>query len=397
MTQRNKKSAPPMQYRLLDENHNSSSNIKSLRYYPDLNENRIEGILFSIIALSLCKGVGFHSICELFDTGIIDELWETPTEQHQAIFSNLSISKRINFSDITEQRKNIYANAKKIVDDLKAQSISFIPIGSKSYPASLLNLNIPPRWVFVRGNILALHANSIVALVGTRSATMAGLKLAYQCAGELAKRNVVVLSGLAKGIDEHSHQGAVAVYGQSIAVLGYGLFAENVTHDMSLVEKMINCDGAIVSEYLPFDIPSRAGFLRRNELQAALSNVVIPVECPDLDSGTGATIRRALNIKTPVMGIYSEPELNESLSATKRNLEKLGLPVFKVRSENSKDFWDELKRIMPNHNWSIDPKPNQERLFRNLIKQVVSIKRDLSIDTDVIDRFANELKKIIAD
>ena len=397
MTKKNKKQSSPMQYSLLDGNQTASSSSKLHQLYPDLNGKRTEAILANIITLSLCKGIGFHSICELFDTGLIDELWEAPKDEHRAMFNQLSLAKRVSYSEVAEQRKLVYPQTNKILEDLKAYNISFVLIGSAEYPPSLLKLSTPPRWLFVRGKVACLHANAIVALVGTRSATTAGLRLAFQCAGELAKRDVVVLSGLAKGIDEYSHQGAVAFYGQSIAILGYGLLTQNVIHSTSLAEKIIDCEGAVASEYLPFDIPSKSGFLRRNELQAALSNVVIPVECPRLESGTGATIRRALSIKTPVIGIYSESDFNESLAATKRNLEKLGLQVFKVKSENSKDFWEMLQREMPEHEWSIDLKLNQERFFKGLISKVLTIKKELGIDNDAIDRFSRELKEKIAD
>jgi predicted Rossmann fold nucleotide-binding protein DprA/Smf involved in DNA uptake len=116
-----------------------------------------------------------------------------------------------------------------------------------------------------------------------------------QCAAELVRRNVVVLSGLAKGIDENAHVGAIDYFGQSIAVLGQGIAHHESGGDTVLANRILDFDGAVISEYLPKDSSSRNSFLRRNELQVALSRVVIPIESPSLESGTGATIRRALS------------------------------------------------------------------------------------------------------
>src|SRR5690606_24574961 len=155
-----------------------------------------------------------------------------------------------------------------------------------------------PRWLFAEGDLGALNSSPIIGVVGTRKASSEGLRLAYQLGKELVARNIVVLSGLAEGIDEQAHLGAVDSYGQSIAVLGQGINAKISLSNDALVRKIVRSDGLLISEYLPQEYPSRRKYLRRNELQAALSQLIIPVECPSLASGTGATIRRARTFGT---------------------------------------------------------------------------------------------------
>lgn len=363
--------------------------------YTNLNGQGIENLLQSIIALSLLKGIGFRSVCELFDTGAIDTFWNLSEGNLKRLINGLPVTRRLDINQIMGEKAHILESANRIISELQKREITFLHMGSDRFPQSLFKLHEPPRWIFVQGNPDCLSANAIVAVVGTRNPTSLGLTLASQCAGELVKRNAIVLSGLAKGIDEQAHQGAVSYFGQSIAVLGYGILVKDTPHDTELAEKIVQFDGAIISEYLPYDIPSRTGFLRRNELQASLSNLVIPVECPSLESGTGATIRRAMKIGTPVVGITPENETNDSLQATKTNLELLQRPVFKVRSDNSKDFWDFLRKVMPEHDWTINLQPSQQRFFRDIVKNIIHARSSLSIDEKAIDRLAEELKEAI--
>ncbi len=382
------------QQSLFEDDASTDTRAKRAFLYSNLNKQGNENLLQSIIALSLLKGIGFRSVCELFDTGAIDNFWYMSEGDLKGVINGLPVTRRLDINQIMGGKAYILESASRIIGELQKQDITFLHMGSERFPQSLFKLHEPPRWIFVQGNPDCLSANAIVAVVGTRNPTSLGLTLASQCAGELVKRNAVVLSGLAKGIDEQAHQGAVSFFGQSIAVLGYGILLKD-THDAELAEKIIQFDGAIISEYLPYDIPSRAGFLRRNELQASLSNLVIPVECPSLESGTGATIRRAMKIGTPVVGITPENETNDSLQATKTNLESLQRPVFKVRSDNSKDFWEFLRKVMPEHDWTINLQPSQQRFFRDIVKNIIHARSSLSIDEKAIDRLAEELIEAI--
>lgn len=363
--------------------------------HPDSPQPSAEQTLLSILALSQIKGVGFHSICEIYDAGMAGKIWNLPIEQAVEGISRLPASRRFDLRLARETQAQLFDAAQSIVAKLSLEHIHFALAGDPNYPPSLLRLKTPPRWVFIRGDPACLQTTAIVGIIGTRKATPAGLDLARQCAGELAKRNAVVLSGLARGIDEQAHQGAVDIYGQSIAVLGYGLMLADPPHNANVAEQIVKRQGVLVSEYLPYDIPAREHFLRRNELQAALSRVIIPVECPSLESGTGATIRRSLAIGTPVIGITPDTESNASLQATRTNLERLNLAVFRVRSKNSREFWDFLQGSIPNHDWSVNPAPRQQRLFYELSNDLGKFRESLGIDRDAVGRLAEYLVKCL--
>ena len=284
-------------------------------------------------------------------------------------------------------------DGQKAVDELRKKQITFIPIGHKDYPVSLLRIPNAPRWIFVKGSLEPIKSNSIVALIGTRKATLDGQRLAYLCASTFVRKNLVVLSGLAEGIDEKAHQGAVDYYGQTIAVLGYGLLSEELVHNQVLWMQIIEREGSIVSEYLPNDSPSRQTFLRRNELQAALSKVVIPIECPSLESGTGATIRRALALDTPVIGItYNNHVINEeTLASTRANLSKIGVQIFNLEQDHVDKLWGYLESVLLNHNLVTDQNPRKVRFLNTMIQQFVYAQNKFDLNQRDIEYLTNKL------
>jgi DNA protecting protein DprA len=373
-----------------DDADNSAPNSTTFQ----ITDAEKDDLLVSMMSLKSIKGIGFKTLCILFDSHFLQHFsrWDTQEIIKQWIL--LSDQLHINIDEtVFADKQQLLEQGKQKIDELRNQHIDFIPKGHKSYPDQLLRLANPPRWLFVVGNKNVLQSGSVVAIVGTRSASMQGKKLAYTCASELVKRNVVVLSGLAKGIDESAHTGAVDYYGQSIAVLGYGLNASDGSMNNFLYEKIVELEGAVVSEYLPSDSPSRQSYLRRNELQVAFSRVVIPVECPMLESGTGATIRRALAIKTPVVGIFPNNNSEEQLYATKANLERLNIPVFSVMGGNSNEFWKFLEANIPGHRWSTDPTARQDRFLSNIERQSLLAKKKVDLSEEAIDRFAQRLKR----
>lgn len=349
-------------------------------------------LLVSLLALASIKGLGFKTLCAMFDTGFLTKVWDWDLAEVVRHWASLPTKPKADMSKtIHEEQESLLETGRNTANDLRKQEVSFIPLGHPSYPESLLKLSIPPRWLFVKGNLTEIHPGSIIAVVGTRNASCTGEKMAYRFAMQLVLRNAVVLSGLAKGIDEQAHLGAVDHFGQTIAILGHGLADHYLNR--SLCSRILESGGVIVSEYLPSDPPSRQGFLRRNELQAAMSKVVVPIECPSLESGTGATVRRAMKVGTPIVGIVTDNMREKAFLETKRNLESLGHPVF----SDTDDFWAYLREKMTEHNWTIDPVPRQNRFFRGIEQQMSDATDRVSLDEKSVDRLAQRLKKIVRD
>ena len=357
------------------------------------DENR-DLLLVSLMAMSSIKGIGFKKLCQMFDSGFLHQVWEQDLDEVMNPARALTDTVKDHAATNTYRSKEeLRDKGQQLAQELQDRNITFIPRGHRHYPGSLLRLHDPPRWIFAEGNISSIQSEAILGIVGTRNASPTGLKLAYRFAKQLAFRNVIVLSGLAKGIDESAHLGAVEYYGQTVAVLGHGINANISAPNEILMSQITDNDGAIISEYLPYEYPSRTRYLRRNEIQVALSRVLVPIECPDLASGTGATIRRASKIGTDVIGIITENTKEKSLIETKANLQRLGHKVFTVTSQNSIELWDYLKSKIPDHDWTINHKSRQDRFFNIIEKQILEAKEKLSLDGSAIGRLAERLEQ----
>jgi DNA processing protein len=159
----------------------------------------------------------------------------------------------------------------------------------------------PPLALWVRGRHRLDDGESSVAVVGARAATTYGCDVAASIAYELAERGVVVVSGAAYGIDGAAHRAALAAGGTTVAVLASGVDrAYPVGHD-ALLERITE-RGAVVSEALPGQHPSRSRFLTRNRLIAAMSAGVVVVEAA-LRSGALNTAHWATQLSRHVMAV----------------------------------------------------------------------------------------------
>ena len=170
-------------------------------------------------------------------------------------------------------------------------SNQIITYNNQAYPLLLKEISAPPSVLFVKGNLQLLSIPQI-AIVGSRNASIDGLKTAKQFAASLAKHQLAITSGLALGIDGYAHDGALASKGKTIAVLGSGL--ENVypTKHKSLAKRIIE-HGVLVSEFRPDAKPRSEHFPRRNRIISGLSLGVLVVEAA-LKSGSLITAKYAV-------------------------------------------------------------------------------------------------------
>lgn len=161
------------------------------------------------------------------------------------------------------------------------------------YPPLLRTLVAPPLALYVAGEVASL-AQPQVAVVGSRSASGAGLRIARQLADALARAGLVVTAGLAVGIDGSAHRGALAAGGRTIAVLGSGLKRIYPGSHSRLAEEIAVGGGALVSEFSLEAAPLPRHFPQRNRLISGLSLGVVVVEASPR-SGSLITARHALD------------------------------------------------------------------------------------------------------
>lgn len=147
--------------------------------------------------------------------------------------------------------------------------------GGPSWPAALDAIEAPPERLWLRGREELLRAERRVAIVGTRAPTAYGEAQALRFAGALADAGVLVVSGLARGIDSAAHLGALEAGGGTFAVLGSGV--DRPWPAGELAERIAR-EGLLVSEFPPGQAPRPHHFPQRNRLISALSDGVLVVE-----------------------------------------------------------------------------------------------------------------------
>jgi DNA processing protein len=187
------------------------------------------------------------------------------------------------------------------------------------YPPLLAQLHDPPAQLFVRGDPEML-SRPAVAIVGARSCSPYGAQVARDLARELASAGIVVVSGLARGIDGEAHRGALDAGGATVAVLGCGIDRDYPRSHAELAGR-IRESGGVVSEYPPGVEPAPWRFPARNRIIAGLCNATVVVEARER-SGALITADFALELGRDVFAVPGE--ITAALSAGTNDLLRQG-------------------------------------------------------------------------
>jgi DNA processing protein len=193
--------------------------------------------------------------------------------------------------------------AKAELEALQALGAQLIARVEPDYPARLAEIADPPPLLAVLGDP-ALLAAPAVAIVGARNASAHGRMLAKTLGKELAEAGLVVVSGLARGIDTAAHEGALAA-GATVAVIASGIDVAYPPDNEQLMAQ-IAASGAVVSERPPGAVPQARHFPRRNRIIAGLSLGVVVVEAAP-QSGSLITARLAAEQGREVMAVPGSP------------------------------------------------------------------------------------------
>lgn len=188
----------------------------------------------------------------------------------------------------------------KHMEAYESRRISVITIFDADYPALLKQIAQPPWVLYVRGDIRLVHSPSI-AMVGTRTPTVYGKKVAFELARELSRNGACVVSGMARGIDSCAHRGALDGKAGTAAVLGCGPDTIYPPENASLFEQVVE-NGVVMTEY-PLGTPIRAGlFPQRNRIISGLSLGTVVVEAA-VRSGSLITADQALEQSRDVFAV----------------------------------------------------------------------------------------------
>ncbi len=244
--------------------------------------NEVAGQLW--LALGRVEGLGVRSAQKLV------EHFGSPEAVYGASISSLEgaglphqVAVRIRDGTGQQEAERELAAAGKL--DCKV-----IPFGTSDYPPLLKQIADPPLVLYVRGDASLLARHS-VAIVGTRRPSAYGSSVAHRLASDLAQRQLVIVSGMARGVDSAAHRGALEVNGKTIAVFGCGVDILYPRDNKRLAENIL-AGGALISEFPLGTSPQPENFPIRNRIISGLSLGVVIVEAAEY-SGSLITARLA--------------------------------------------------------------------------------------------------------
>lgn len=247
--------------------------------------------------------------------------------------------------------------AQKEFELARRQNTRLLAFDDPEYPENLRAAEDAPPVIYVRGQINCLRQPLSLSIVGARNASLNGRKLASQISCELTSQGIMIVSGMARGIDTAAHKGAMFALnrsGSTVAVLGTGIDIAYPAENQKLCEQIAG-QGAVISEFPLGTEPSAGNFPRRNRIVSALTDGTLVVEA-SLHSGSLITARLALEQGRDVFAVPGFP--TDERSAGPNKLIKDG--AFLV--ENAEDILNVLsadaRRKIP-----LTPRPVQTDLF----------------------------------
>lgn len=258
-----------------------------------------------------------------------------------------------------------------IIEKCNKENIKILTYCSNSYPLYAKNYDKIPIILYYKGKI---HSDSIgIAVVGSRRCTDYGKKIAIEVGEALAQNNIIVISGMAKGIDSYAHTACINAGGQTIAVLGCGVDICYPKEHIKLMEKIIE-SGAVISEYPPGTLPEAKHFPKRNSLISAFSKKILIVEATE-SSGALITGKYGLEMNREVLAVPSS-----IYSPTSKGCNKLIYEGAKIYMDTN-----QLLNGMKNY---VDIKDNCEK-FDELEQKIIDIIKEKPRKIDEIILLSN--------
>jgi DNA processing protein len=200
---------------------------------------------------------------------------------------------------LVERARPMLERAREARAQAAALGIDTLAWNDPRYPARLLTIPDCPPLLWVRGRLDAFDGPA-VAIVGARSASVAGVEIADRLASDLAARGVTIVSGLARGVDGAAHRGAVRS-GRTIAVMASGADRVYPAEHAQLAREIAG-RGTVISEYGPGTVPLPFRFPQRNRVISGLADAVVVVEASDR-SGSLITAACALEQGRDVLAV----------------------------------------------------------------------------------------------
>lgn len=268
-------------------------------------------------AFNIIREIGpvrFQKLRRYFSS--MEQAWKAPSQSLEAAGLEANIA-----GIVVAKRPQI--DPDKEMQELLAAGIEVLTADSPFYPVLLKEIYNPPPVLYARGNSKILAHEFMVAVVGTRKISAYGKQVAPLLAKELARAGVVVVSGLALGVDEAAHRATIEAGGITVAVLGSGIDDQSIypASNRQLVKKIVETGGAVISELPLRSLPLKMHFPFRNRIISGMTLGTVVVEA-DLDSGSLITAKLALEQDRQVFAVPGS--IFNQFSAGPNNLLKMG-------------------------------------------------------------------------
>lgn len=204
----------------------------------------------------------------------------------------------------------------KVVEFLNAKNISATTFISQDFPQSLKEVEPMPVVIYYKGDISILNSKLLLGVVGTRKPTRYGRSVTNNFVTTLSSSGVIIVSGLAYGIDSEAARSALEVGGKTVAVLGGGLLNIYPSSNASLAAEIVAKGGVVLSEYFPSLRPTKYSFPERNRIISGLSGGVLIIEA-GLKSGSLITATHAIEQNKELFVVPGNIDSKESAGSNK--------------------------------------------------------------------------------
>jgi len=305
-----------------------------------------ENKLIYKIALSQIKGVGDVTAKKLISHCGSAEL--VFTENKKSLESIPNINKNtIDFINSAESLKR----AEQEIKWMEKNNINHLFYTDKEYPSKLKLCTDSPINLYYKGNINWNHQR-FISIVGTRKSTQFGKEFTQNLVAELAKYNVVIVSGLAFGIDIAAHKAALNNCLDTVAALAHGLDRVYPSQHANVAEDIIK-NGALLSDYMCGVAPDRQNFPSRNRIVAGISDATIVIESSK-KGGSLITADIAHSYNRDVFAVPGKPTDKQSEGCN-----------YLIKNHKA-ILLHNVNDIVKNLNWDLQEKEVQQSLFNSL-------------------------------
>lgn len=251
---------------------------------------------FDLLTLALVPGLTPRAACELLSRGPLADALSHPSDHADLVGQAAA-------GDLASGALRRAAEAELCA--ARRHGVELVGCDDSRYPQWLRRTHTPPLVLWVKGTLDRDEGARSLAVVGSRAASPLGHAFARRLAEDLAAAGIVVVSGLARGIDSAAHRGALDASGRTVAVLGSGLDRVYPPENQTLAAQ-VAAGGALVSEFPLGSRPWKSNFPRRNRTIAGWARGVVVIEA-GARSGALSTVRAALDEGRDVMAVPGHP------------------------------------------------------------------------------------------